>query len=192
MQTRLVVVGGDATPSEVDLELPISIGRGWDNGLCLPHPLVSRHHCRLTEQDGAVVVEDLGSLNGTYVGKLRVDGPTPLRPGELLTVGTVTFRAVYVAAGGLEGASTADGSGCDSAVEADDGLPGWRPVADDPTRPLPKGRSASRPGGPGRPGQPDPARPSARSAGPVLPSKDGVGDAATLMRVRGPGEPEPS
>ena len=97
MQTRLVVVGGDATPSEVDLDLPVTIGRGWDNGLCLPHPLVSRHHCRLIERDGLLFVEDVGSLNGTYVGKRRVETtPLALPPGELLTIGTVTFRAVYI------------------------------------------------------------------------------------------------
>ena len=111
MQTRLFVVGGDANPPEVDVELPISIGRGRDNQLCLPHPLVSRHHCRLIEQDGRIVVEDMGSLNGTYVGKIRVETPTILPTGGLLTVGTVTFRAVYETVESTDETRTADGQG---------------------------------------------------------------------------------
>ena len=43
---------------------------------------------------GRLRVRDLGSLNGTFVGSKRIeDAEVP--PGELLTVGTVTFRAVY-------------------------------------------------------------------------------------------------
>jgi pSer/pThr/pTyr-binding forkhead associated (FHA) protein len=41
------------------------------------------------------MVRDLGSLNGTFVRNERIAGDAPLPPGELLTVGAVTFRAVY-------------------------------------------------------------------------------------------------
>jgi predicted component of type VI protein secretion system len=60
----------------------------------LPHPLVSRQHCELYENGGQLMVRDLGSLNGTFVNNQRVT-ESPLPPGELLTIGTVTFRAVY-------------------------------------------------------------------------------------------------
>jgi pSer/pThr/pTyr-binding forkhead associated (FHA) protein len=40
------------------------------------------------------MVRDLGSLNGTFVNNERIT-ESPLAAGELLTVGTVTFRAVY-------------------------------------------------------------------------------------------------
>ena len=42
------------------------------------------------------MVRDLGSLNGTFVNNERIT-ESALGPGELLTVGTVTFRAVYEA-----------------------------------------------------------------------------------------------
>jgi pSer/pThr/pTyr-binding forkhead associated (FHA) protein len=56
--------------------------------------LVSRRHCELREANGQLRVRDLGSLNGTFVGRERVDEAV-LWPGDLLTVGTVTFRAIY-------------------------------------------------------------------------------------------------
>lgn len=94
MDAKLVVVGGDAKAAEIPLNLPVTIGRGREASLALPHPLVSRKHCKLYEADGYLMVRDLGSLNGTYVNNRRVDEAV-LPPGELLTLGTVTFRAIY-------------------------------------------------------------------------------------------------
>jgi hypothetical protein len=53
-------------------------------------------HCEIYESNGYLVVRDLDSLNGTYVNSQRVT-ETVLPPGELLTLGAVTFRAVYIA-----------------------------------------------------------------------------------------------
>jgi predicted component of type VI protein secretion system len=94
MKAKLVVVGGTTETTEVDLHLPAIIGRGRSALITVPHALVSRQHCELVEQDGKLVVRDLGSLNGTYVADQRVTEAV-LEPGGLLTVGTVTFRAVY-------------------------------------------------------------------------------------------------
>jgi pSer/pThr/pTyr-binding forkhead associated (FHA) protein len=86
--------GGELSASEIVLPLPATIGRGRDVSLSLTHPLVSRHHCELSRVDGYVLVRDLGSLNGTFIGSDRVE-LAYLKPGELLTIGTVTFRADY-------------------------------------------------------------------------------------------------
>ena len=94
MKAKLVVVGGDVKAAEISLKLPVIIGRGREASLTLPHPLVSRKHCELFEVNGNLMVRDLGSLNGTYVGSQRVT-EAALPPGELLTVATVNFRAVY-------------------------------------------------------------------------------------------------
>ncbi len=94
LDVKLVVVGGDVKTTELCLRLPASIGRGRGQSVVLPHPLVSRQHCELFEADGLLMVRDLGSLNGTFINNQKVT-ESPLPPGELLTVGTVTFRAVY-------------------------------------------------------------------------------------------------
>lgn len=94
LNAKLVVVGGDVKTTEVKLRLPCVIGRGKGSTLTLGHPLVSRQHCELFEASGRLWVRDLGSLNGTYVNNEKI-GEAELPPGELLTVGSVTFRAAY-------------------------------------------------------------------------------------------------
>jgi hypothetical protein len=94
LTAKLVVVGGEVKSAEIKLRLPSTIGRGRGATIMLPHPLVSRQHCELFETNGRLMVRDLGSLNGTFVNNERISEAT-LPPGELLTVGAVTFRAVY-------------------------------------------------------------------------------------------------
>jgi hypothetical protein len=94
LSVKLVVVGGEVKTAEIKLRLPSTIGRGRGATIMLPHPLVSRTHCELFESEGRLMVRDLGSLNGTFINNQRVT-EAPLPAGELLTVGTVTFRAVY-------------------------------------------------------------------------------------------------
>lgn len=95
LNARLVVVGGDAKKTEVQLKLPTVIGRGKEAGLTVPHALVSRRHTEIFQRDGRLFVRDLGSLNGTYVNNTRIEGDQPLEPDQLLTLGNITFRAVY-------------------------------------------------------------------------------------------------
>ena len=97
LKAKLVVVGGDAKAKEVSLGLPTVIGRGKDVELTLPHALVSRKHTEIFEKDGWLFVKDLGSLNGTYVNNRRIKDARKLPPNHLLTLGNVTFRAVYEA-----------------------------------------------------------------------------------------------
>ena len=97
LKAKLVVVGGDAKAKQVSLKLPTVIGRGKDVTLTLPHALVSRKHTEIFEKDGWLFVKDLGSLNGTYVNNRRIKEAQKLPPNHLLTLGNVTFRAVYEA-----------------------------------------------------------------------------------------------
>jgi hypothetical protein len=106
LNVKLVVVGGDAKTTEISLKLPSIIGRGRGMAVVLPHPLVSRQHCELYESEGQLMVRDMGSLNGTFVNNERIT-ESLLGPDELLTIGTVTFRAVYeLEAGKAPAAST--------------------------------------------------------------------------------------
>ena len=94
MKAKLIVIGGTTSTTEVNLRLPAIIGRGRSAQVTIPHSLVSRQHCEISECKGQLVVRDLDSLNGTYVGDERISEAV-LASGALLTVGTVTFRAIY-------------------------------------------------------------------------------------------------
>ena len=95
LDAKLVIVGGDAKAGEISLELPTTIGRGKEADLTIPHALVSRAHSKLFEQDGQLWVADLGSLNGTFVDNTRIESEQAIEPNQLLTLGNITFRAVY-------------------------------------------------------------------------------------------------
>ena len=95
MDAKLVVVGGEIKAGEYHLTLPTIIGRSRSADLTVGNPLVSRQHCEIYEADGQLMVRDLGSLNGTFIGEKRITQEAALEPGDLLTVGAVTFRAVY-------------------------------------------------------------------------------------------------
>ncbi|HEY1785763.1 MAG TPA: FHA domain-containing protein [Pirellulales bacterium] len=101
MEVKLVVVAG-ATPqaNEFALRLPTVVGRSRTADLPLANPLVSRKHCEIFEADGQLMVRDLGSLNGTFIGKTRIEEPSAMPPGTLLTIGAITFRAEYAGANG--------------------------------------------------------------------------------------------
>lgn len=94
MKAKLVIVSGNSSKREVKLRLPVIVGRSRDAGLTIVHPTVSRRHCELFERDGLLMVNDFGSLNGTLVSNQRVTEAV-VRPGEQLTIGPLTFKAIY-------------------------------------------------------------------------------------------------
>lgn len=63
------------------------IGRTADCHVVIESPLVSRHHACVKVSAKSVSVEDLGSRNGTLLQGKRLAKATPLKDGDLLTVG---------------------------------------------------------------------------------------------------------
>jgi len=84
-------------PLRIVLTEALELGRDCD-GLLLADPGVSRRHARLDLRDGEVLIEDLGSTNGTLVGGLLITEPTVLAPGVQAVVGNGT-EVVVVSAG---------------------------------------------------------------------------------------------
>jgi pSer/pThr/pTyr-binding forkhead associated (FHA) protein len=73
--------------------LPAVVGRGRDADIVVNHSTVSRRHCQFVlNADGALVVRDLDSYNGTYVGDQRVRESEVLMPGDYVKLGGVTLR----------------------------------------------------------------------------------------------------
>jgi len=95
-RATLHVEAGPAAGSTVEIESePLLIGRGPGRdspGALGGDPELSREHARITVADGAAVIEDLGSTNGTFVNGKRIDAPTGLRSGDRIKVGTTTLR----------------------------------------------------------------------------------------------------
>lgn len=65
---------------------PVTIGRSPDNDLPVDNPAVSNHHAKVYYEGARLVVEDLDSLNGTFVNDLRVERAM-LHDGDKIWVG---------------------------------------------------------------------------------------------------------
>ena len=70
------------------------IGRSPDCEIFLDDVTVSRNHAVLLERDGAYVVEDQGSLNGTFVNRKRIESAT-LEEGDEVQIGK--YRMTFIA-----------------------------------------------------------------------------------------------
>ena len=74
-----------------------ALGRHPDSDVFLDDITVSRRHVDITHaQDGTFVIRDVGSLNGTYVNRERID-EVGLSPGDEVQIGK--FKLVYLVAG---------------------------------------------------------------------------------------------
>jgi serine phosphatase RsbU (regulator of sigma subunit) len=85
----LVAIAGATPGKRAEIgEAPVSIGRNAQQTLVFPDdPEMSRLHARVSLAGGTVIVEDMGSTNGTFVDDRRVAGTTMLREGNVLRVG---------------------------------------------------------------------------------------------------------
>jgi len=72
----------------------LTLGRAPSCAIGLPDDtFASQLHTRVFVVNGAVLVEDLGSTNGTHVNGARVSSPTPLVSGDRLQIGSTIFEA---------------------------------------------------------------------------------------------------
>jgi pSer/pThr/pTyr-binding forkhead associated (FHA) protein len=65
---------------------PVGIGRSPDNDIPVDNLAVSNYHARVYFEAGRLVVEDLASLNGTFVNDLRIERAT-LHDGDSIHIG---------------------------------------------------------------------------------------------------------
>src|SRR5919201_1347148 len=75
----------------VPIEPDTTIGRDPCDVL-LADPEVSRRHAALMEVDGAPAIEDLDSMNGTWVNGERIREPTVLKEGDSVQLGNTVWR----------------------------------------------------------------------------------------------------
>ncbi len=90
---RLVAIDHiDPVPAEYSLmKDEISIGRGEENDVVIPHASVSRQHARLMRRDGGFELMDLNSTNGSYVDDRQIHGSAFLSAGSRLRLGDIRF-----------------------------------------------------------------------------------------------------
>jgi hypothetical protein len=90
----LVVKRGPNVGSRFALDSDIvRAGRHPESDIFLDDITVSRRHAEIVREGGRYVVRDVGSLNGTYLNRERVES-APLADGDELQIGT--FKLVFL------------------------------------------------------------------------------------------------
>jgi pSer/pThr/pTyr-binding forkhead associated (FHA) protein len=68
----------------------VSIGRSPENAMVIDNPAVSHYHARVFHEEDRLMLEDFGSMNGTFVNGQRVKMVT-LKPGDSVAIGKHTI-----------------------------------------------------------------------------------------------------
>jgi predicted component of type VI protein secretion system len=89
----LEIVEGSEAGRQLPLDSVVDVGRDPSLPLHLDEDTqVSRRHARIALQGGQVVVEDLGSTNGTYVNDQPINSPRSLNPGDKVRIGLTVLE----------------------------------------------------------------------------------------------------
>jgi len=91
-EPRLLIerAAGHRSGMAYDLTDGATLGRG-DVEIRLDDPFASTRHARISRQGRTVVLEDLGSTNGTYLNDEPLNGPQPLHDGDHIRIGDSEF-----------------------------------------------------------------------------------------------------
>lgn len=100
---KILLKFGPAVVREIPItKLPLTIGRKPDNDLVIDNPTVSSHHARIAREAGGYIVEDLNSLNGTFLTNRDAHDKkiikAGLKDGDQVIIGKHTL--VFVDEGG--------------------------------------------------------------------------------------------
>jgi pSer/pThr/pTyr-binding forkhead associated (FHA) protein len=93
LEPRLLVERAAGHQSGAAYDIPNSgatLGRG-DVEIQIEDPFASARHAQITRQGYLLVIEDLGSTNGTYLNGEPLRGPQPLHPGDRIRIGDSEF-----------------------------------------------------------------------------------------------------
>lgn len=91
-EPRLLVerAPGHASGVAYDVSDGATLGRG-DVEIRLEDPFASTRHARISREGHVLMIEDLGSTNGTYLNDEPLTGPQPLYDGDRIRIGDSEF-----------------------------------------------------------------------------------------------------
>jgi hypothetical protein len=91
--TELIAVEPEANAGRrYPLGDEITVGRAAGCQVTVDDTYVSQLHARVFTRDGQLLVEDLGSTNGTYLNRVKVAGPMVMQKGDRLQVGNTVLE----------------------------------------------------------------------------------------------------
>jgi len=70
----------------------ILIGRDADCDIQITDASVSIRHARISVEDRQIVIEDIGSTNGTFINDSKLEGRVEIKRGDIIRIGMASFR----------------------------------------------------------------------------------------------------
>jgi len=95
MVPKIVFISGAGTGRTYDIVGELLVGRNPESQIRLPEEVISRRHAKVYMRGDDVIVEDLGSANGTFVRGEAISAPTKLEDGEVVSFGNISARIQY-------------------------------------------------------------------------------------------------
>ncbi len=114
----------------------LTFGRDPDNHIVLDDTEVSRYHARLIRRSGQIILEDMGSTNGTLVNGQRISGEHILQPADIISVGISVF--------GVKGFAAPATVGLTQVATEKPTYLAHPPASETTNQPLKKGKVAGR------------------------------------------------
>jgi len=90
--TLTCLTGADVGRAFTLAEACTDLGRGAEVSVRLRDMAVSRRHARILHQEGAFLLEDLGSPNGVYLNGKRIEAPGAMKEGDVIELGRTLLR----------------------------------------------------------------------------------------------------
>jgi pSer/pThr/pTyr-binding forkhead associated (FHA) protein len=96
----LLVIAGPLEGEKIDVDRTLVVGR-HDADVVIDDPELSRRHLEIRLDSDGLIVEDLGSTNGTFIDKRPIEAPTHVGHGERVTLGATVLEVQVVAEPGV-------------------------------------------------------------------------------------------
>jgi class 3 adenylate cyclase len=92
----LAVLDGAESGRRIQVVERLTLGRGEEAGVLIDDPEISRTHAILLPTADGLELQDLSSLNGTWVNGERISGPTLLVPGDVVKLGATLIEVLSI------------------------------------------------------------------------------------------------
>ena len=89
---RVVVTEESGNQTEYSLVDGMTFGRGLNASVVLGDDYASTQHASVTLADKGWLYTDLGSTNGSWIDRKRIEAPVKLRPGTTIRIDNTTMR----------------------------------------------------------------------------------------------------
>jgi pSer/pThr/pTyr-binding forkhead associated (FHA) protein len=90
---KLAIVEGESLKGKsFDVSEELVVGRAEKCHIVLDDTYVSQMHARIFSKGEAIMIEDLGSTNGTYLNRRRITSPSELQRGDQVKIGKTVME----------------------------------------------------------------------------------------------------